>query len=276
MHLSKAEHDYLMEPTNGDPLLEMVQAIASTGSLKTAIETKHNDPVACRNILQKCYETQEKLMRLQKDGHLGKEPSLWQCKNFEVPSPEGTFGAPYEFTSLRNALLYNLFWANMVILLPVLHHARSLVRLHSNLSSVEDTGTKFEDMEYVLRGAYADKIPRTLPYCFQKGMKASFSKIIFFPINMASIHFIDIKNRDKLNYCHDILRHIETIGLQMASSIREVTSYRWERRWGEAADQFDCISLRQTDRIGCNMHPGSLSKDLSKALSEEPQYQSDV
>ncbi|KAJ6007661.1 hypothetical protein N7540_011637 [Penicillium herquei] len=275
MNLSKAEHDYLMEPTNGDALLEILQTIASIGSLKSAIETKHNDPVACQNILQKCYETQERLMGLQKDGHLGKEPSLWQCKKFEVPSPEGIFGAPYQFTSLRNAILYTLFWANMVILLPILHNARSLVRSHSS-TSVEDHGPQFEDMEYVLRGAYADKIPRAMPYCFQKGMKASFSKIIFFPINMASVHFIDTKNREKLNYCHDILRHVEAIGLQMASYIREVTTHRWERRWGDAADQFDCISLRQTDRTFCNTHPGSLSKALTKALSEEPEYQSDV
>ncbi|KAJ5702474.1 hypothetical protein N7488_010022 [Penicillium malachiteum] len=276
MNLTKAEHDYLMEPTHGDPLLEILQTIANIGVLKTALETKHKDPVACQNILQKRYETQERLMGLQKDGHLGKEPSIWQCKKFDVPSPEWTFGAPYQFTSLRNAILYTMFWANMVIILPILHHARSLVRLHSSPSSVENPGSQFEDMEYVLRGAYADQVPRAMPYCFQKGMKASFSKIIFFPINMASVHFIDTKNRDKLDYCHDILRHVEALGLQMAFHIREVTTHRWERRWGEAADQFDCISLRQTDRTFCNTHPGSLSKALSKALSEEPEYQSEV
>ncbi|KAJ5683638.1 hypothetical protein N7462_006803 [Penicillium macrosclerotiorum] len=268
MYLSKSEYEYLMEPTNGDPLLEIVQTTATIGSLKSAIEVNQTDLAACQSILQQCLEVQAKLMKLQTEGYLGKEPSQWHSPEYiNISSPESLFGPAYQFSTLHNAILYTLFWAHMVILLPVIHRARSLIRSHTSSSSRKNPASQFEDPEYVLRGAYADKIPRAMPYCFQKMMNLSCAKIAFFPLNMASVHFIDTGNRRKLDYCHDVLKSIEFRGIELASYIREVTIHRWERRW-DAADPLDCISLRRTDRPFCNTHPASLSQTLSKAAEK--------
>ncbi|KAJ5088450.1 hypothetical protein N7456_012066 [Penicillium angulare] len=262
MNLSQSERDYLMEPTNGDPLLEIIQITSEIGLLKTAIDDDQTDQTACQDILEQCYKVQTRLMRLQEDGHLGKEPSRWQPDYTNFPSPESLFGFAYQFSSLDNALLYTFFWAHMVILQPIIHRARSLVRSHEGTSPKNPT-SRFEDPEFVLREAYASKIPRAMPYCFQQSMKLSCGKIVYFPLNMASVHFVDIGDREKLDYFHKVLRHIEALGLESASYIRGLTTHRWERRW-DAEDPLDCISLRVTDRPLCNTHPALLADSLLK------------
>ncbi|KAJ5377101.1 hypothetical protein N7509_013987 [Penicillium cosmopolitanum] len=108
-------------------------------------------------------------------------------------------------------------------------------------------------------GAYADRIPRAMPYCFQRSMRLSCCKIALFAMCIVSLNYVDSGNREKHEWCREVIRHIAGCGFDIATHLYEMTGYQWRRRW-VAADPLTCISLRQTNSLVCSSNLEVLSK----------------
>ncbi|KAJ5711020.1 hypothetical protein N7488_005176 [Penicillium malachiteum] len=208
MSLSKSEYNCLMEPTNGDPLLKILQATVTLGTLKAEIDSvDYLPPAEYQDKLQRCSMVQSRLMKLQERGEFGGEPTDFKfpttksqaTEETDIPSTEQLFGNPFGFSSPDNAILYTLFWANLCILKPIIHRAHELSRSPAT-QMIESPTTPFEDLELALAEEYADKIARSMPYCFQESMKLSCVKPAFWSICMALHVYLASGNREKVDW----------------------------------------------------------------------------
>ncbi|KAJ5390076.1 uncharacterized protein N7496_001144 [Penicillium cataractarum] len=267
MNISKSEYDLIMEPTNGDPLLETLQTTVAIGILKSKIDSvKHADLRACQNLLQRCYEVQDHLIGLYTGGQLSNEPSALDyagntsqhIENTGVPPPELLFGHAYDFSSPNDAILYIMLWTHLAMLQPLISRASRLVQFHTS-SLIGNPPSQNEDLESVILEAHADRIARAMPYCFQGSMGLSCCKIALFAMCMVSLNYVDSGNREKHEWCREVIRHIAACGFDVASHLYKLTGYQWVRRW-VGADPLTCISLRQTNSLVCSSNPVAVSK----------------
>ncbi|KAJ5711015.1 hypothetical protein N7488_005171 [Penicillium malachiteum] len=210
MRLSKAEYSYLMEPTNGDPLLEILQITVRIGDVESlflsALESSDPDLMDFRAILQKFSLIWDGLMSLRDRGQLGQEPQrLQRTKNDpEILSPELLFGFAYDFASPSNALLYIMFWVNFVFLQSSIGRTKTLI--HKHASSTADAyasyaSLPFEDTDFVHPDNFADKVARALPYCLQDCMKFSVIKEVVYGLSAIAIRYVTTANGEKHRWC---------------------------------------------------------------------------
>lgn len=256
-----------MEPANGDPLLEVLQATVAIGILKSEIESiDHADLGACQSLLQKCYEVQDQLIALRTSARVSEEPSPLDCAKNEplptestsVPPTDPLFGHAYHFSSPNDATLYIMLWTHLAMVQPLISRASSLVQSHTSLL-LGVLPPQTDIMETVILEAYADRIPRAMPYCFQGSMRLSCCKTALFAMCMVTLIYVDSGNREKHEWCREVIRHIAALGFDVASYLYELTGYQWRRRW-VAEDPLTCISLRRTNNLVCSSNPVSLSK----------------
>ncbi|KAJ6032232.1 hypothetical protein N7540_002964 [Penicillium herquei] len=160
-NLSETERNYLMEPTNGDPLLEILQTAVYLKDLKSALDLVNpHDLLACQDLLRKCQETHKKLIQLSTQGLLGQDMSENRSHfvgNTCIPSSESLFGLAYRFSSLDNAMIFIMIWAHLAILQPLISQAHSLVHLQTASPAEIFLESSFEDMEFEDPEVYADR-----------------------------------------------------------------------------------------------------------------------
>lgn len=271
MNFSESESNYLMEPTNGDPLLEILQTAVSIKDLKSALDSvNHYDLSACQDLLRKCHETQGKLIKLSADGPLSKdaqEHRLHFTDDTCIPSSEPLFGPAYRFSSLDNAMLFIIIWAHLAILQPLKYRAHSLVQSQTSSPVEICPESQFEDMEFELPEAYADRIARALPYCFRESTKMACARYAMFGLCTASFTYFETGNRAKHDWCRGVLEYMAAHGFDIAGHLSERASYLWVSRWG-AASQVTQISLRQSTSPLVDSNPVSLSKTAERDVED--------
>ncbi|KAJ5738513.1 hypothetical protein N7493_001668 [Penicillium malachiteum] len=205
MRLSKSEYNYLMEPTNGDPLLEILQITVRIGDLESSflsiLDSSHSDPIDFRAILQNCSLIWDEQMSVRNRGQLGQEPQRSQrTKNDpEMLSPELLFGFAYDFASPSNALLYIMFWVNFVFLQSLIGRTKTLIHQHTSSTASAYASLQFEDTAFacVHPEEYADKVARAVPYCLQDCMKFSVIKEVVYGLSASAIRYVTTENGEK-------------------------------------------------------------------------------
>ncbi|KAJ5710593.1 hypothetical protein N7488_004749 [Penicillium malachiteum] len=247
-----------MEPTNGDPLLEILQTAVAIGDLRSsinAIESGHANPVAYQVLLQKGYEIQAKLMELYQDGRLGKEPhrSSAQLSNeMENLAPESLFGFAYEFSSPNHAFLFVMFWTHLVLLQPLILRLNSLLRPQTGSMTAIESSSPFGDLSFINPEKYADKVARSMCYCLQGCMRASFTKLAAFTLCMISLYYVDIADLEKHDWCLEAIRSIARRGYDVSVHLSKLMAAQWTIRWVVGYPD-TCISLRGADISVCDV-----------------------
>lgn len=223
-----------MEPTNGDPLLEVLQTSVSLKDLKVALDSVNPfDLPACQDLLRQCHETHRKLIELSTEGSLGKDkPEYgWKFTDTCIPPTDSLFGAAYRFKSLDNAMLFVMIWSHLAILWPLVHRAQSMVQLQTG-SLVELNGpgpqddSKLEDQE-----VYADRIAQAMPFCFRKSTKMACARYSMFGLCIASFVYYETGNRAKHMWCKEVLDYITFQGFDIAGYLNKQASALWALKW---------------------------------------------
>ncbi|KAJ5726115.1 uncharacterized protein N7483_007472 [Penicillium malachiteum] len=277
MNLLESEYEYLMEPTNGDPLLEIIQSAVTIGKLQSMLDTvDYTSLTACQDILHRCYEARECLLRLRTDGLLGEDPSDNECAanyfqpiNEAVPSSTLLFGPPYHFSSSDHVALYMMFWGVQMLFQRLIYRARSIFQLHTDITRSgfqEDLSHSyfFENQEISLPGVYANRIARAVPYCLQESLKNTCHRPILFSLSGVSAYCVEIGDRRKFDWCQEVFKHTEARGTGTSAHLFALANSRWERRQEMGRNQFVCLSLRsQTYNSLCNVMPPALPKACS-------------
>lgn len=269
MGLSKSEYDYIMEPTNGNPLLKIFQTTVAIGDLKYSIESidpESPEPIPYEAMLQKAYEIQGILMELYHDGQLGKEPhrsAERRSDNMGIFPPELLFGYAYDFSSPNHALLFIMFWTNLVLLQPLVRRADSLFRLHTHAAGMRISPyPKFEDLARVDPEKYANKLARAMVYCLQDHIKLSLGKVMVFTLCIMSLNYVDTGNRVKHDWCLAGIMDIGFRGFDLPPYLTKLMSAQWDRRW-TAGDPNITVSLREIDYSVCVLDPETVPDSTS-------------
>ncbi|KAJ6020778.1 hypothetical protein N7540_006282 [Penicillium herquei] len=238
MRLSTSEYNYLMEPTNGDPLLEILQITVKIGDLESSflsiLDSSHPDLFDFRAIIQKCSLIWDELIRLQNRGQLGQKPQRSQRTNNdpEMLSPQLLFGFAYDFASPNNALLHIMFWVNFVFLQSLIGRTKTLIHQHTTSTARNDAPLQFEDTEFVHPDKYADKVARAVPYCLRDCMKFSVIKELVYGLSAIAIRYVTTANGEKHRWSVRVLRYIGDRGFDVASHMSKLAASKWEHELG--------------------------------------------
>lgn len=248
MDLAREEYELIMEPTEGDPLLEVLQIAVTIGKLQAAIDSiDSSDPMICQEFLNQCYGAKRRLTDLQNNGSFGEAPSECTSARFlepskmKIPPTEPLFGLAYHFSSKDHAMLHMMFWVQLVVLQPVIYRARSIVHAHTNDKPPTQA---IEDHEYLLSETYANKIARATPYCLQASMKSSCIQVIIFVTSAISTTFLDFEHRDQFDWCQHVFRHMADSGFDAALHLTALARARWDHR-ASRQKKLTCLSLRR-------------------------------
>ncbi|KAJ6031446.1 hypothetical protein N7540_002178 [Penicillium herquei] len=287
-NLLQSEYEYLMEPTNGDPLLEIIQSAATIGKLQSLLDTvDYSNLISCRDILHRCYKARDCLLRLRTDGLLGEDPSEDECAtNYFQPTDDPIlsstllFGPPYNFSSSDHVTLYMMFWGVLMLSQQLIYRARSIFQLHTEIagSGFQDDRSHsyfLESQEASLAGLCANRIARAVPYCLQDNFKNTCRGPLLYTLSGTSAHWVEIGDRGKFDWCQEVFKHIAARGTGVSAHLFALSNSRWERRKEMGRDQFVCLSLRsQTDNSLCNVIPPALPK-APAGIADTPAYQTD-
>ncbi|KAJ5088395.1 hypothetical protein N7456_012011 [Penicillium angulare] len=234
LDLSQVEYELVMEPTGGNPLLEILQITVSIGKIQSAVNSLDlTDHMACQELLQQCYGAKESLMDLQNNGSFGEPPfegtstRFLESQKMSIPATEPLFGSAYSFSSQDNAMLYMMFWFNLIILQPLIHRARFIAETHINDNSPTDS---IDDHDYLLSELYTNEIARSIPYCLQESMKSSCIQVVLFVTSAISKIFLELEDRDKFDWCQHVFQHMADNGSESARHIVALAKHQWEHR----------------------------------------------
>ncbi|KAJ5287903.1 hypothetical protein N7478_003589 [Penicillium angulare] len=246
--LSKVEYDHVMEPTNGNPLLELMQIFADVGPIFSTMRSiDHSNPEACQLLLLRCWGAKGRLLNWSNERHLGSS-LLLECASAEfgdkdIPPTDALFGQPYLFASQDDAVLHLTLWAQLVIVHKLIHHAHSLVTLHTNEDGSPSVDL-LEGEDLLLSAQYADMVARGIPYCIQQSMRSSIMHMMAFILSVISTTFSDFRDRDKFDWLQQIFNYSARRGFEYAARLAELARDTWaHQEQSGAEDSYASSSL---------------------------------
>ncbi|KAJ5113815.1 hypothetical protein N7456_002349 [Penicillium angulare] len=248
MDLSKEEYELVMEPTGGNPMLEILQITVAIGKLQETMNSiDFSSSTACQKLLSQCNAIKTRLINLQRSGKLGETPSECSSAQFlgrpgvQPPSTERLFGLAYLFSSADHAMLYIMLWTQFVYLQPLIYRAQYIVDAHINPSSAAH---QTDHYEWLLAELYANEIARAIPYCFQRSLKTICTQLMTHGTGAISSLFIESQNREKFEWCLDVYQQVANIGFEPILQLVELLKARWENR-ASARKESGELSIRR-------------------------------
>lgn len=211
-------------------ILQITVAIGRSQEIMNSIDTSSS--TACQKLLSQCYAIKTILINLQRSGKLGETPSECNSAQFlgrpgvQTPSTEHLFGLAYLFSSADHAMLYIMFWTQLVYLQPLIYRARCIVDVHNASSPVHQTNND----EWLLAKLYANEIARAIPYCFQRSLKTICTQLMTHGTGAISSLFIESQDQEKFEWCLDVYQQVANIGFEPILQLVELLKARWENR----------------------------------------------
>ncbi|KAJ5082815.1 hypothetical protein N7532_011858 [Penicillium argentinense] len=247
------EYKYMTEEGDGSPLSELLKAFAELSPISVKVQSiDPSDYDACQDLLQHGVRAKEQLFAWYSEHHMAETISPSSPRHFtttNMPSSKGLFEAPYSFTSFDCVLLHMYYWAALAMLLPMIFHAKTLIRSHRNsgipaelLSQVTDP---FLDEDYLCAGFYADEICRCMPYCMQDKMKNAGFHMTLFPLCAASQTYINFANLEKFAWCVKILEQADSRGHATAPYLVDISWNNWFLKNDSRPNVIVASSLRE-------------------------------
>ena len=247
-----------MEPTNGDPLLGILQTTVLIGDLRSLLDSNTSsclDHIAYKTILRKCSRIQNELMASRQHGQVPTEPRRPMSANDPgILAPDHLFGFAYDFPSPNHALLFILYWTNLTLLQPLVPRANYLLRSHTSSMKGLHTTPQFGNLDLLYPERCADNVARAMSYCLQERMKLSFNKAAGFVLCMIGLRYVSTANREKHKWCLEVIRLIGNRGCDATSHLSKLAADQWEQQLGPG-NAVTVVSLREVESSLCNSNP---------------------
>ncbi|KAJ5087916.1 hypothetical protein N7456_011532 [Penicillium angulare] len=246
MCLSPQEYEYIMQPTEGNPLLELAQILADIGPLLATVRNfEYLQLETCQEILYECYALKRRLLAAHEAGHFGDMP--FECSSTEfdspgVPATEDLFGSGLLFVSQDNAMLHMLYWG----LLNMVHSLIYTVSCSlGSFGQEASPSPPSDDQNLLLAAMYADRIARAVPYCTQKHLKHTSYRMLIFVLAVAATNFIDSGNWEKYDWALKILNQVASNGYGIGARVGEMLRATWDNREEFPNKHVICIYARE-------------------------------
>ena len=235
-----------MEPTNGNPILELAQTMAKIGLIVTDFNAiDYSDETACTELIARCTKIEAGLMKFCAGGYFGFSPTECFSGEFDspgIPQTETLFGTAYRFSSPDNAILHLMFWVQLSILHSLIHQLSSLM---AGSDYPSPPGSPSYDRNFTMAEAYADMVVRATPYCLQESMKSTCRRFTLYVIHIVSRFYVSTSNREKFDWTLHVHRRVSQTGLDFATYLTELIEETWDRQEGTSLGGEICLSLRE-------------------------------
>lgn len=231
VNLNQDEFDYVMQPSGGNPTVELLRLFANFAPIANAVKTARppNNKI-CRMLLRKCLSHREKVMAWYFK-NIRSVPSV--CAPGErlttrVPSTDDLFGPAYRFQSLDSGKIHTMYWTLLSIMHVVISRARNLVRVYDIDPFTPDVEDQFGDEDYLISSYWGDQIARAMPYHAQDCMKAwGIHSVAFALCQCCKASAVDSANWKKLEWCQSVFSAFGEAGFESCARLREVFSGLW-------------------------------------------------
>ncbi|KAJ5669055.1 hypothetical protein N7462_010125 [Penicillium macrosclerotiorum] len=236
INMSQEDYEYVTQPSEGNPVVELLSLFAGFAPLAVAInKADPADHEGCKSLLQKCLGHKKKLLAWSSE-NLQTGPV--SCARGEVlcsqlPPADHMFGAPYRFLSLDNARLHTMFWTLASIIHPLISQIRSLVKAYETSEYIPSSpiaGGMLDDEDYLLSGFYADQIGRAIPYCVQDKMKSWGVHTVIFSLCQLCKIAVDRGSMEQFDWCQRAFKLMADRGFDSAARLSEVFWGMWSVR----------------------------------------------
>ncbi|KAJ5905411.1 uncharacterized protein N7473_002327 [Penicillium subrubescens] len=266
--LSHEEHEYCREPSEGRPLVELINIFAEFTTLSAGIDSvDQSNHEACQKLLDACLAQRNSLLKwyAQRIKSIGGGPliSIDEFCCTDIDPVDVIFGRPYSFVSLDNATLHVFYWIAMVIVSPMIYRAQTFVR------SLEH-GSKFRsdyvsDPDHLLVAVYADEVIRAVPFFAQDKNKLLGPHMVMFWVAAACKAYINLGTCKKFDWCQKTLGSFGHRGFESCLHYRGYAWDYWNPMNSCTADPFLPASVRNELKSGS---PSFESEDQVSDMSE--------
>ncbi|OOQ91060.1 hypothetical protein PEBR_02319 [Penicillium brasilianum] len=268
--LSEEEYRYCREPSEGMPLVEIINIFVEFTPLGADIESVDQfNQEACEKLLSACLAQKQSVLewyaRRKKTfggGPLVLTDELLRC--IDIEPVDVTFGKPYSFASLDDALLYVLYCMAMAMVSPMVARARSLVQsLRQGDQRVNDHTI---DEEYSTMQIYADQIIRSVPFFVQEKHKLLGPHMVMFGVVTACKAYIKLGMFEKFDWCQKTLGSFGDRGFESCHNYRQDAWCHWNSGNSHTANPFRPISVRGDELM--SVSPSLSSEDQPSDTSD--------
>lgn len=261
--LNEEEYEYCREPSEGRPLVELINIFAKFTPLSADIESVgQSNHEACQTLLGACLAQKSSLLEwyARRKATFGGGPlnSTNEFRCIDVEPVDVIFGRPYSFSSLDDALLHVLYCTSMAIVLPMVSRARTLVQSLNH--GEECVNYHSSDEEYPTMQTYADQIIRSVPFFVQEKNKLLGPHMVMFGVAAACKAYINLGIFEKFDWCQKTLGSFGDRGFESCHNYRQYAWDYWNSGDSHIADPFLPISVR-----------GDELKSASPSLNSEDQ-----
>lgn len=262
--LSNEEYEYCREPSEGRPLVELINIFAEFTPLSAGIDSvDQSDHEACQKLLNGCLAQKSSLLEwyARRIETIGGGPLISTdgfCNPVDI-----TFGRPYRFVSLDNAMVHVFYWMGMVIVSPMICRARTFIKSleHGN----KFCGDYVPDPDYLKMAIYADEIVRAVPFFAQDRHRLLGPHMVMFGVAAACKAYINLGTFKKFDWAQ---RTLGSFGDRGFGSCQHYRDYAWNY-WGPGnsytADLFLPVSVKDELK---SRSPSFDSEDQATDISE--------
>lgn len=251
--LTDEEYKYCREPSEGRPLVELINIFAEFTPLSAGIDSfDQSNHEACQKLLDACLAQRNSLLEwyAQRIKSIGGGPLIpideFCCT--DIDPVDVVFGSPYNFVSLDNAMLHVFYWIAMVIVSLMICRAQIFVRLleHGN----KFCGGYLSDPDYLRGAIYADEIIRAVPFFAQNKNKLLGPHMVMFGVAAACKAYVNLGAFKKFDWCQKTLGSFGHRGFESCLHYRGYVWDYWSPMNSCTADPFLAVSVRTELKSG--------------------------
>lgn len=231
INLNKEEFEYVTQPSEGNPMVELLRLYAKFTPIATAVKAaRPPNHRACCMLLRKCLAHREKLTAWYAQ-NIRRGPEVCapgEILTTRIPPTDDLFGTAYRFHSLDSGKIHTMFWTLLSIMHVVISRARNLVRVYDIDPFTPDVDEQFGDQDYLIASYWGDQIARAMPYHVQDNLKAwGIHSVAFALCQTCKASAVDSGNRKKFDWCHRVFGVFGQAGFESGARLADVFDGLW-------------------------------------------------
>ncbi|CAI7676282.1 unnamed protein product [Penicillium pancosmium] len=231
ININQEEFDYITQPSEGNPTVELLRLYANFAPISNAVRmARPPNHKICRMLLRKCLAHREKVTEwYAKNVRRGPEEcALGEVLTTRIPPTDDLFGTAYRFHSLDSGKIHVMYWTLLSIMHVVISRARNLVRVYYIDPFTPDIDDQFGDQDYLISSYWGDQIARAMPYHAQDDKKAwGIHSATFSLCQACKSAAVDSGNRKKFDWCQSVFSAFGEAGFESCFRLCEVFTGLW-------------------------------------------------
>lgn len=231
VNLNQEEFDYVTQPSEGNPMVELLRLYGQFTPIANAVKmARPPNHKSCRMLLRRCLKHLEKVCAWYSRNVIRgpEECAPGEILTKRIPQTDEIFGTPYRFHSLDSGKIHTMYWTLLSIMHVVISRARNLVRVYDIDPLTPDVGEQFGDPDYVMSSYWGDQIARAIPFHAQDSMKSwGIHSVVFSLCQTTKASAIDSGDRRKFDWCYSVFNAFGKAGFESSARLSEVFSGLW-------------------------------------------------